>query len=380
MSTHSGQNGKIALVMRELSVHAGGGEKFAVNLAKGLLEKGREIEVWAGSLESGLGLDGCFKKISFVKKPSLLKVWSFCSGFHKLLRTESVDYTLGITQVYPVDIYRVGGGIYPHWLSIQYPNPFYRFLHMLIRPVYLLNRMIEWKILTHDRLKKVVVNSKLEKTNLLRYYPIPEDKIDVIYNGVDLELFHPKHKASRERVRRELGVDSEAFVIFFPSNNFKRKGLKTLIHATAELNQKSAMIWVAGKGREAPFHGLAKKLKIGHQILFLKKRSDMEKLYGAADVMVLPTQYDSFSNVVLEALASGLPVITTRNNGAAEAIQQGENGFVLEDYKDAAGLKGFIREVIKNKGKWGSQARKGAEEFTLEKCVSSYAELLATLT
>jgi UDP-glucose:(heptosyl)LPS alpha-1,3-glucosyltransferase len=139
------------------------------------------------------------------------------------------------------------------------------------------------------------------------------------------------------------------------------------------------MVWVAGKGREASFRALAKKLQLDHQIRFLKKRSDMERLYAASDVMVLPTRYDSFSNVVLEAMACDIPVITTRNNGAAEIIEPGRNGFVLDNYDDASGLAKLIRGVMTHKQDWTGKAREKAEDYSLEKCASNYARLLSSL-
>jgi UDP-glucose:(heptosyl)LPS alpha-1,3-glucosyltransferase len=284
-----------------------------------------------------------------------------------------------MTQVYPVDVYRVGSGVYPHWSRIQHPNPAARFLHILIRPVYLANRVIESKILSHPRLKKVVVNSEMEKRNLLHYYRIPEQKVEVIYNGVDLEQFHPRVKAHREGVREALETTGDEFVVLFPSNNFKRKGLTVLIDALSRMNRKDVAIWVAGKGRQGFFKALAKKGQVEQQVRFLGKRTDMERLYGAADLMVLPTQYDSFSNVVLEALACGIPAITTRNNGAAEVIEPGLNGFVLHDHEDSDELAALMEKVRTERENWGGQARRRAEDFPLEKSVETYARLFAAL-
>ncbi len=371
---------KAALVMREFSTRSGGGERFACALARGLLEKGIPLEVWAGSFESGLGLEGAFRKISYMRKPSSWKVWSFCNGYRRLARERKVDVVFGLTQVYPVDVYRVGGGIYPQWLRIQYPNRMRRFIHFLIRPVHWANLMIERRILTNRRLKKVVVNSRMEKENLLCYYRIPEERIEVIYNGVDLDRFRPVRETERVAVRREMNTRAGDFVLLFPSNNFRRKGLAVLIAALARLNRKDVTLWVAGRGREAPFKALAGKLQVEERVRFLGKRSDMERLYGASDLMVLPTRYDSFSNVVLEAMACDLPVITTRSNGAAEAVQAGVNGYVLDDPGDSSGLAGLIRKVMRQRNAWKGKPRARAGDFSIGECVSAYARLFTLLT
>jgi len=255
-----------------------------------------------------------------------------------------------------------------------------RFIHFLIRPVHWANLMIERRILTNRRLKKVVVNSRMEKENLLCYYRIPEERIEVIYNGVDLDRFRPVRETERVAVRREMNTRAGDFVLLFPSNNFRRKGLAVLIAALARLNRKDVTLWVAGRGREAPFKALAGKLQVEERVRFLGKRSDMERLYGASDLMVLPTRYDSFSNVVLEAMACDLPVITTRSNGAAEAVQAGVNGYVLDDPGDSSGLAGLIRKVMRQRNAWKGKPRARAGDFSIGECVSAYARLFTLLT
>ncbi|MDX1764415.1 MAG: glycosyltransferase family 4 protein [bacterium] len=370
---------KVALVMRDFKGEIGGAERFSVNLARGLVERGLDVEIWGGSLESGLGMEEIFREISFARKPSSLKVWSFCRGYQHLLETTEERIVLGITQVYPVDVYRVGSGIYPHWLRLQNPNPLRRWIHLLTRPVYWANRGIEKQIMASRRLKKVVVNSELEKKNLRHYYPMPEEKVEVIYNGVDLEHFHPRWKGQREKTRGDLNTDNASFVLLFPSNNFKRKGLETVLRAMAVLRDQRLVLWVAGKGKVRFFQSLSEHLGLGDRVRFLGQRSDMARLYGAADCMVLPTQYDSFSNVVLEAMACDLPVITTRNNGAAEAIEPGVNGFILMKYNDAETLGQRIESVIEKVEEWEGKARRRADEFTLEKSVGRYIHLLESL-
>lgn len=370
---------KIALVMRDWSSSIGGAERFSVNLAKGLVAGGMDVQIWGGAVDRDLGLDDRFHKITYRKKPSSVKVWSFCRGYQKLLQAFNIDVTFGITQVYPVDVYRVGSGIYPNWLRIQNPNLLLRWIHLLTRPVYWANRMIEKRIMTNPRLKKVVVNSKLEKKNLLRFYPVAEEKIEVIYNGVDLDRFHPMRKEDSAVVRAELDTKTDDSVVLFASNNFRRKGLAVLMRAVALLKEGSVVVWVAGRGKEKAFRSLAKQLDMAHRVRFLGEHSDMPRLYGASDCMVLPTQYDSFSNVVLEAMACDIPVITTPNNGAAEAIEPGVNGYIMKHHNDVEGLARLIQEVLRNKPAWQGRPRKRAEAFSPEDSLAKYVDLFQNL-
>ena len=156
------------------------------------------------------------------------------------------------------------------------------------------------------------------------------EKIRVIYNGVDRERFSPdrlRHKPPAAIV--ELGLEPGIPTILFVGSGFKRKGLHFLIAALPRMQRRDSRLLVVGHGRTSPYERLAAKLGVAQRVRFLGPQPAVERFYAAGRVLALPTIYDPCSNVVLEALAGGLPVVTTAANGASEFIQPGKNGAIL---------------------------------------------------
>ncbi len=131
-----------------------------------------------------------------------------------------------------------------------------------------------------------------------------------------------------------MGLSQGTTAFLFMAHNFRLKGLHCLMRALQGVKEGVGASWVllvAGRGRRGPFEALTKRYGIHHRTLFLGQVTEPEAVLGAADVLVHPTFYDPFSNVCLEAMASGLPVVTSSHNGAAEILQEGESGFVIPD-------------------------------------------------
>ena len=149
------------------------------------------------------------------------------------------------------------------------------------------------------------------------------------------------------------------------------KGLRTLMEALALLKREggtSLKLLVLGRDRKAPFQRLATKLGISEEVLFAGSTDEPEKYYGAADLLVHPTFYDACSLTVLEALASGLAVITTASNGASGAVTDGENGFVIENPEDinlvCERIAYFFDKDPRQRA--SVRARKAMEQYSLE--------------
>ena len=166
-------------------------------------------------------------------------------------------------------------------------------------------------------------------------------------------------------------LSDEARVILFSGNNFGPKGLGTLIKALSLLKEELAdlCLLVLGRGRKGPFQRLAQKLRIAQRVVFAGFAKEPERFYGASDLFVLPTKYDPFANVCLEALASGLPVITTTANGASEIIENGKYGFILEDVQDFKALAGLIRRFFleADRQEFSNLSHEIASVFTVER-------------
>ena len=370
---------KIALVNKTFSLSHGGAERFSVNLAAALVRGGHEVHAFAHQAED-LPDQVTLHRVSIVKKPAFRRVLSFARHIRQMLISESFDIIYGLTQIYPQDLHRMGGGIHRHWMRVRYPFMPWRWLNYLFNPAHLANIFLESRIYRPVNFRRIVTNSKLCKRHAQEYYGVPPERIAVIYNGVDHQTFNPQAATRyRSEVRQELGLSQDDPVILFVASNWKRKGLSVLLRALAILGRRgrTCQVLVVGRGKSTPFRKLVRQLGLDGCVHFTGATTQVERYYGAGDFLVLPTLYDPFANVCLEAMACGLPVITTTANGAAEIIRPGENGFVQHQPTDPQELALLLEPLldVERRKSMGQIARETSLEFTTERNLAETLKL-----
>jgi len=261
------------------------------------------------------------------------------------------------------------------WRSLRaYDHPlnrFVRFSGRILSPKQWVNGWIEGSPYRREGCSKIIAISEMVKRDMIRWYRIPEDRVTVVYNGIDLDRFHPRNRQYREEIRRRHGI-GEAFVPLFVSNNFRMKGLGPLMKALSGLKEKSPVplkLMVLGRDRQQRYRRLADRIGISGEVLFVGSTDEPEKYYGAADLLVHPSFYDACSLTVLEALASGLPVITSSSNGASGILHQGKEGFVISDPRDEKDLEEKMSVFLdpKRREEASRAARTLAEEHSTER-------------
>ncbi|HEY4638587.1 MAG TPA: glycosyltransferase family 4 protein, partial [Candidatus Udaeobacter sp.] len=147
----------------------------------------------------------------------------------------------------------------------------------------------------------------------------------------------------REKSRLELKLNPDQIALLFAGSGWERKGLLFAVEAMALCKDRKMRLLVAGRGEAGPYKTMRLRLWREDPVQFLGEVADLVPVYAAADIFILPTIYDPFSNACLEALASGLPVITTRSNGFSEIIENGVHGSIVENPADLVGLRDAIR-------------------------------------
>jgi len=192
--------------------------------------------------------------------------------------------------------------------------------------------------------------------------------VEVIYHGVDLKAFSPEIRlARREEMRARFALRDDEFVLLLIGNGWRNKGLLCLIEALAQFCALPIRLLIVGSDDPAPFAIVAEKLGISSQLVFLQPSADVAQFYAACDAYVGPSLHDSFAMPPAEAMACGLPVITSRNNGGCEIIEHGENGLILEDATDSQALAALIRGFVENRAfceRLGTNAACTARRFT----------------
>jgi UDP-glucose:(heptosyl)LPS alpha-1,3-glucosyltransferase len=205
------------------------------------------------------------------------------------------------------------------------------------------------------------------KQEIRRYFGVADEKLHVIYSGVDTNQYHPGLRRYRSALRAQHRIPQDAPLFLFVGSGFERKGVSLLLDAMARLSSDSHLIVVGKDKKMRLFLACAAKLNIVDRVYFAGAQQDVKPFYGAADALVLPTLYDPFPNVVLEAMASGLPVITSYKCGAAELIRNGDNGFTCDAMDKAALVKGMRALLDQNRReRMAVAARKSMEPLTLE--------------
>jgi UDP-glucose:(heptosyl)LPS alpha-1,3-glucosyltransferase len=362
---------KIALVNKTFSLSHGGAERFSVNLATAFCREGHDVHVFANRAED-LPDEVVVHTVPSPQKPAVRRVLSFPRQVRKLLITDEYDIVYGLTQIYPQDLHRMGGGIHRHWMRIRYPFAPWRWCNYLFNMTHLMNIYLEKQIYRPDNYRRIVTNSRLCAKHARQYYDVPPERIAVIYNGVDHHTFNPEKVGShREDVRGGLGLEEKDLVFLFVASNWQRKGLDVLIRAVSTLGikGKSCHVLVVGRGKPSPFVKLARQLGLENRVHFVGPTREIQRYYAAGDLMVLPTLYDPFANVCLEAMACGKPVITTSANGAAEIIRPGETGFVQKDPRSYIELALLLEKCLDREKRMamGRRAREISLDFTLRK-------------
>ena len=351
---------KIAIVRKDF-VFGGGAERYAIQLAGALIAQGHDVHVFAHRHEAMDGIT--FHTVPTTSRISILKNWTFALNARRALKDDSFDIVYALSPLYPVDIYRMGDGIHRHWLTIR-KDGFLTRAWNLISPRHRLLLQLEKKIFSPRNFWKVIANSNLCKRHAMQYYSVPEHRIEVIYNGIDFDRFNPSVHETGKALRRSLEIPDDDLVILFAGMNFSRKGLKPLLEAMGQAKEKHrSRLLVVGKGNIKPYAHLAEDLCLSRSVTFCGFQKDLEPYYGCADIFVLPTQYDPCANVCLEAMACGLPVITTRENGASELILQEKSGFIMEQPDDIRALSEWI-EILRNREVRNSMGRLAQEQVS----------------
>ena len=314
---------KLAIV-RQKYTPFGGAERFVQRALAALQAKGVDVSIVAREWQDAAA--GGVQRVR-VNPFYLGRTWrdaGFARGVQRLMAQERFDLVQSHERIPGCDIYRAGDGVHATWLELRAQSldkfaPWHRY-----------TLAAEAEMFRHPALRAVICNSRMVRDDIARRFGVADEKLQVIYSGVDLEAFHPRLREEQGRALREkAGVAAATPVLLFVGSGYQRKGLPTLLRALSGMRRSDARLWVVGRDKqEMLMRKLAQTLGVDDRVLFLGAQTDVKPFYGAADVFVLPTLYDPFPNAALEALACGLPLVTTTTCGAAELVNA-DNGVVI---------------------------------------------------
>ena len=306
---------------------------------------------------------------------------AFADGLSALAPQRRCDALFSLERVWRCDCYRAGDGLHRAWLERRARfEPAWRGRLRRWNPKHRQLLALEDALFGQGGAGFVIANSQLVRDEISRHFPAyPPERIAVVYNGLPAANLVSPDPTTRDRSRHALGLDPDDFVLLFAGTGWERKGLACAVDAVAQLPDARLRLLVAGRGNPRPY--LRRRNNLADRMRFLGPVRDMPALYAAADLFVLPTIYDPFSNACLEALAVGLPVLTTTANGFAEILTRGVNGDTF-----APGDADALADLL---CRWSDPARRAAacestgataRAFSIERNVAETLNILARLT
>jgi len=366
---------KIAILKINFNTY-GGSEKYCLLLTRYLLQKGYTPVIFSSSEVSELN-QALIHKVPTLRFNKLLQLYSFNKCIYSYFNNNrefdaiiSMDKTIYHTHI------RAGGGCHKAWLLRKEKlYSWWRKKLLSINPYHKFVLKLEKLGFEGPWVKKIITNSNMVKREILEHYKVDETKIMVIHNGVEWKALEKAfwEKENKYYLRKELELDPDAFYFLFVGNGFERKGLKFAIKALSLFPRDIKLIVVGHDKNIKKYKKLAQNLKLSERILFVGYQQNVTKFYQVADAFLLPTLYDPFSNASLEALAMGLFVVTTKDNGCSEVIKD-FSGIAIENPNEVDSLA-YAMNLAISKEKDPFKIRMSVAHLDVEEQVKKLVEV-----
>ena len=381
---------KVALICEWLDPWRGGAETSTLQFLHHALDAGIEVHAYTRSRPSprpgfevhsipGAGLSRTRKSITFARR------------VEARLAGQRYDVIHAITPCRGVTLYQPRGGTVAETLARNLSLRTTRtgralksvLVGLNLKQRYLLR--IERQLLGSPNGPAVAALSDYVVRQLHQHYGVADCRIHKIFNGVDVPLASATQRhRDRAEIRAQFHLPNDALVVLLVAHNFRLKGVQHWLSAHARLlaaGLTNVHALVVGKGESRAWHRRAEQLGLTQHLTFVGPSDRVAAFRHAADVLVHPTHYDPCSRVVLEAMATGLPCITTRWDGAAEQIVQGRSGFVLPDPADVDRLADHIRDLQAppRRTDMGKQAARITDAISMARHCREMIELYTTL-
>jgi UDP-glucose:(heptosyl)LPS alpha-1,3-glucosyltransferase len=333
---------RIGLVIQHAVPARGGAERYTIDIARSLSHRGHDVSILASTFGDDVPWEIKQVKLEARSLGSRAVAYRrFLNALDTHLESISYDVLHAMLPVRWCDMYHPHAGLQAELVAeghLKYPSSIGQSLAKLGNRLNAKRQKLaktERALLNRAQPPMVVCLSDYVRQSVRRFYPtLDEEDLVTLFNAVDLRRFDPARDGDgkiRKTTRSGLGVGDDKVLAVMIAQDFHRKGLREAINAMAKVHDTRLVLAVVGRDSTGPYRALAKKLAISDRVIFVGQASDTFDYYRAADFFLLPTKHDPCSLAVLEALAMGVPVISTKFNGATEIMTNGIDGFVLAD-------------------------------------------------
>ena len=361
---------KIALVHKRLDLK-GGTERDLFRTAEGLRDLGHEVHLFCSEYGVALPRGITAHGVPVVPLGRTARLWSFALRAPEVIKQAGCDVVLSFGRMFDQDVLRCGGGTHRGFLKrLGEGGGTHRRLWQAISVYHRSLLALEKRQYDSHRLKKIIAVSDEVKRDIVANYAIAADRIVVLYNGVDRQRFHPKRRNEfRNAVRERWKIPLDAPLVLFVGSGFRRKGLDRLVPLWNLPKLARVYLLVVGSdARVGRYRAWADAIAPG-RIVFAGRQDEIESYYGAADVVALPALQEAFGNVVLEALASALPVLVSRDVGAAEVLSGSLACGIVDRPDNFQELAAKLLTLLENAkdAALGQEARRIGEEYSWDR-------------
>ena len=352
---------RIALIARRFDPAGGGTERDLVVTAKCLADAGHEVVVYT-SAARGPAQQWRVIQLGAPWASRALRLLYFAWAAPARARREGADLVLSFARAVGADVLRSGGGAHAaylraarRWRGTPAAGA------MRLQPYHLAQLTVERAAFRSRALRRTIAVSELVRAQLIGEFGLNSEQTVTLYNGVDLERFSPPSAAERTRSRQLFGLESGVPVVAFVGNGFARKGLGPLLEAWPGIKSHACLLVAGVDQAQARYIRLAHRLGIDSRVRFLGAVGQVEQLFHAADAFALPSFFEPFGNVVMEAMASGLGVLTSAQSGVAELLPAAMRPFIVTDPANPSEIARCLEALLGTERQCERIARAAAE-------------------
>jgi UDP-glucose:(heptosyl)LPS alpha-1,3-glucosyltransferase len=363
----------------------GGCETYIAALARRLVADGHQVHLYACRWDADvLPASLHYHPIHLPPLPRFLRPWWFGAACVRHLHAARHQISIGFDKTWGQDVLYPQGGLYAASVAqnlLKYRHPLARHALQLLKvfdPTHWSYKLLERRQYLKANRPLIVAISDMVQRHFEQFCGIRREDLRVVRIAPDLTRFDERDRPRRRIEARDgWGLRLDETVALFAAMNYRLKGLEPLLHAVRLLPREVPFrLLVVGNPSSRRFTSLTRRLDIADRVCFAGYCSDMRNAYFASDFVVHPTFHDPCSHVVPEAMACGLPVITTRSNGASELMHPPREGLVLDDPHDYSRLAGCLLQMLDpaRRASCAHAARRTASQWTFE---HHYRQMLA---
>jgi UDP-glucose:(heptosyl)LPS alpha-1,3-glucosyltransferase len=370
----------LALLTRRFDPQGGGTERDLIVTAQSLREAGHQVTIFSHEVR-GHSTDFKVRRVGGAALGRTLGLLSFAYAAPRAARRDGAELVISFARTIDADVLRSGGAAHISYVRAarQWRSEI-QWRAMMLSPYHRAQIFIERHGFKSPQLKLAIAVSNLVRDDLMREFGLTENKVVTLYNGVDLERFRPSRDDSERRhLHESLSVESQAPIVAFVGNGFGRKGLRFLIGAWPKVEHGAHLIVVGADRARQWYQREAAKLRVSDRIHFVGPVPDVARIFQAADALALPSLFEPFGNVALEAMATGLPVLGSAQCGVSELLPNSTRRFVVADPTDSTEIAENMNGLLEVHRELRAESRATAERYNWKTYAENLLRIISSL-